>query len=85
MQGPMQWPIDWHNDNAREDEAAVPALVAETLVVADNVRISLTAVTNLVVVIPLANLEVNLRTTRIFIRAEPSNFAVPQPFFGRSC
>ena len=53
----------------------------------DNVGISLTTVQDAVVVAtPLArNEEVTPRTTGIFIRAEPTNFAVPQPSFGRSC
>ena len=40
----------------------------------------------IVVETPLVRREgVTPRTTRIFVGAEPSNFAVPLPFFGRSC
>ena len=34
---------------------------------------------------PIRNEGVTPRTTKIFVGAEPSNFAVPLPFFGRSC
>ena len=34
---------------------------------------------------PIRNEGVTPSTTKIFVRAEPSNFAVPLPFFGRSC
>ena len=39
-----------------------------------------------VVEVPLVrNKEVTPRKTQIFVGAEPTNFAVPLPFFGRSC
>ena len=85
----VPWKLGSKNGETREDEVAVLVVVAAmAMVVADkdNVGISLTAVLGLVVVTPLArNEEVNPRTTGIFIRAEPTNFAVPQPSFGRSC
>ena len=34
---------------------------------------------------PVRNEGVTPSTTKIFVRAEPSNFAVPLPIFGRSC
>ena len=34
---------------------------------------------------PIRNEGVTPSTTKIFARAEPSNFAVPLPFSGRSC
>ena len=79
--------------------AAITVLVAATTVVdMDNVGITTllgVAIPLDVVVVatPLTVVETPLvrnegvipSTTKIFVRAEPSNFAVPLPFFGRSC
>ena len=80
------WLLDYSNGATIQDAAVVLVVAAMVVADKDNVGISLTAVLGLVVVTPLAKTEeVNPRTTGIFIRAEPTNFAVPQPSFGRSC
>ena len=86
----VPWKLSSKNGETRADEVAVLVVVAAMAMVAadkDNVGISLTTVQDAVVVAtPLPrNEEVTPRTTGIFIRAEPTNFAVPQPSFGRSC
>ena len=95
----IQWKLDWNIGNNRVDAAAIPVVVEAmtvTIIVADedNVGINLTALQDAVVAATpltvvetplLRNEEVTPRTTRIFVGAEPSNFTVPLPFFGRSC
>ena len=96
---PIQWKLGWQIGNNRVDAAVVLVVVAAmtvTIIVADedNVGINLTTLQDEVVsVTPLTVVgtpllrseEVTPRTTGIFVGAEPSNFAVPLPFFGRSC
>ena len=93
----VQWKLSSNVGAIREDEVAVLVVVAAMTMVAadkDNVGINLTTVQDavvaatplIVVATPLPrNEEVTPRTTGIFIRAGPTNFAVPQPSFGRSC
>ena len=78
----------------------MPLVAAMIVAHKDNVGINLTTpqvvVTHLDVEIilveaphaanpPRRRLAASLRMIGIFNRAEPSNFAVPQPSFGRSC
>ena len=93
----VQWKLSSNAGAIREDEIVVLDIVAAMAMVAadeDNVGINLTTVQDavvaatplIVVETPLPrNEEVNPKTTGIFTRAEPTNFAVPQPSFGRSC
>ena len=95
----IQWKLGWQIGNNRVDAAVVLVVVAAmtvTIIEADedNVGINLTALQDAVVVATpltvvgtplLRNEEVTPKPTGIFVGAEPTNFAVPQPFFGRSC
>ena len=81
------WLLDYSNGATTQDAAVVPVVAAMVVADKDNVGISLTTIQDAVVVAtPLPrNEEVTPRTTGIFTGAEPTNFAVPQPSFGRSC
>ena len=95
----IQWKLGWQIGNNRVDAAVVLVVVAAmtvTIIVADedNVGINLTTLQDEVVAATpltvvgtplLRSEEVTPKTTGIFVGAEPTNFAVPQPSFGRSC
>ena len=93
----VQWKLGWQIGNNRVDAAVVLVVVAAmtvTIIVADVDNVGITTLQDAVMVATpltvvetplLRNEEATPRTTRIFVGAEPSNFVVPLPFFGRSC
>ena len=95
----LDWNIGNNRVDAAATTVLVAAITVTTIVVdVDNVGITTLLdeailPDEVVVATPLTvvgthliqNKGVTPRTTRIFVGAEPSNFAVPLPFFGRSC
>ena len=95
----LDWNIGNNRVDAAVTTVLVAAITVTTIVVdVDNVGITtlldeailpdevVVATPLTVVETPLVRSEgVTPRTTKIFVGAEPSNFAVPLPFFGRSC
>ena len=93
----IQWKLGWNIGNNRVDAAAIPVVVVAmtvTIIVVDEDNVGITTLQDEVVVATpltvvgtplLRSEEVTPRTTGIFVGAEPTNFAVPQPSFGRSC